>query len=265
MHWSSKWVTHIYNWWTCCLVHSGSFTTLNSVVLCFSFNALVTTTVQLQFNCSLTMLGPLNNLLWNTGMFILQQSLNGSRTVVESWCWPYWLCTVYIIWQLLRVMFVMFRWAACALVVQVHVSCASQTADYRSSAAVWQAGLDWRHVRAVLAVHRCVHVSQLPAHCCRKHSGQLVQALKEVFQQCHGILARLKMSQITLAACSWPVGRHCHTDEHNRQMLSGQPLVQSSGRMMLAVDLCSSVTNISLLIHQHYHQFRHAEEKYHRI
>jgi len=35
------------------------------------------------------------------------------------------------------------RWVACALAVQVRASCAFRTADYRSSAAVLQAGGEW--------------------------------------------------------------------------------------------------------------------------
>jgi len=42
----------------------------------------------------------------------------------------------------LRDVGVIDRWAACALAVQVHASYACQTADYRSSAAVPQAGAD---------------------------------------------------------------------------------------------------------------------------
>jgi len=38
--------------------------------------------------------------------------------------------------------YVLGRWAACALAVQVHASCAYQSADYRSLAAVLEADAD---------------------------------------------------------------------------------------------------------------------------
>jgi len=115
-------------------------------------------------------------------------------------------------------MFVINRWAASALAVQVHAWCACQTADYWRSAAVLQADLDRRRVRTVLTVSQYAHVNQLPALCCQKPFGQLVQALKEMFQQCHSVLASLDGCLVILIACIQPVGKCFQADMQNLQV-----------------------------------------------